>query len=236
MNREYKTMAVVLLCVACLSGCVSTMRGGPQRLLPVELVDKLVVEKAATELASGDFDGDMQKLGRNARISKLVSAADANYYEFRRDLLANSRHSDAASGTLTLLMSIAGSLTGSPGVKQHYLLGTNLVNGVSTQFDKSYLHEKNIASLAATMDADRASQLVVILDGMEQDGYRGQTALLDLYKYLAAGTVESAAISIERQARENAEKNGMIVSDPALRARLRQVRQDEEVLRLQSSP
>lgn len=211
MKKEFAAMAVVIN-VALITGCVSTMRGGPPRMLPADLVTKTEVETAAKTLASGVNDGQANKIERNKNISLLVSAADARFYEFRRDILANARHSSAGSGILTLLMSIAGSMTGSPGVKQHYLLGTNLVNGVSSQYGQSYLHEKSVAALIATMDADRSAQLIVILNGMEDSEYRGQTALLDLYKYLSAGTIESAVESIERHAKENAQINGLIAS------------------------
>lgn len=218
----------ILLAMLGLCGCISTMRGTPDRPFPVEYVTKKdEIATAVAQLSSGRLDGGSNKAARNEHLSILLSAVDANYYEFRKDLFANSRHSSATAGTLSLLMTIAGSLTGSPGVKQHYLLGTNLVNGFSTQYQKSYLYEKNIASLIATMDSERASTLGKILDSMDEDDYRGQTALLDVYKYFVAGTLENAVTALERQAKQNANDNEMLVREKQLRQSLNQQRQQQ---------
>ena len=221
-------LIILAACANC--ACVSTMRGTPDRPFPPAYITKereTEIKDSAVALSNGSLDGADQKTERNQQLSLLLSVVDANYYEFRKDLFANSRHSSATAGTLSLLMTIAGSLTGSPGVKQHYLLGTNLVNGFSTQYQKSYLYEKNIASLIATMDSERASTLSKILDSMEEDDYRGQTALLDVYKYFVAGTLENAVTALERQAKQNATDNEMLVRDKQLRQSLNQQRQQE---------
>lgn len=221
---------LILLAVCANCACISTMRGTPDRPFPVEYVtgeDGSKVKSAVASLSNGSLDGGANKTDRNKNLSILLSVVDANYYEFRKDLFANSRHSSAGAGTLSLLMTIAGSLTGSPGVKQHYLLGTNLVNGFSTQYQKSYLYEKNIASLIATMDSERASTLSKILDSMNDDDYRGQTALLDVYKYFVAGTLENAVTALERQAKQNATDNEMLVRDKLLRQSLNEQRKQE---------
>lgn len=204
------------------------MRGTPDRPFPIQYVtSQSGIEDAVAQLSNGTLDGAQQKTERNRKLSLLLSTVDANYYEFRKDLYANSRHSSAAAGALTLLMTIAGGLTGSPGVKQHYLFGTNLVNGVSTQYQKSYLYEKNIASLIATMDSERASVLSSILDSMENDDYRGQTALLDVYKYFVAGTLENAVTALERGAKQNAAQNEMLVRDKQLRQQLNEQKRQQ---------
>jgi hypothetical protein len=221
---------LILLAVCANCACVSTMRGTPDRPFPAGYITKereAEIKASAVALSNGSLDGDDRKTERNQKLSLLLSAVDANYYEFRKDLFANSRHSSASAGTLSLLMTIAGSLTGSPGVKQHYLLGTNLVNGFSTQYQKSYLYEKNIASLIATMDSERALILGEILDSMEKNDYRGQTALLDVYKYFVAGTLENAVTALERDAKGKAAHNEMLVRDRSLRQESNQQKRDQ---------
>jgi hypothetical protein len=268
-THAFKTCIGISICIL-LTGCISTMRGTPDRPFKV---DQIVVGNnitvAVQSLSTGsldgpvckgalaamypsgsdrsastslrmtqqrmigtDFDGSDCKTIRNRQVSLLLSAVDANYYEFRKDLFANSRHSAAGSGALTLLMTIAGGLTGSAGVKQHYLLGTNLVNGISTQFDKSYLYEKNIASLVATMDGERDALLSRILDSMDEVDYRGQSALLDVYKYFVAGTLENAVTSLERQARQKADDSALLLRNERHRNRVLQLESDGAVERM----
>lgn len=220
----YKSIIFMLASLS-LSGCISTMRGTPDRPFKADIVVKKdLIADAVTSLSNGSLDGQTYTTVRNQKISILLSAVDANYFEFRKDIFANSRHSSAASGALTLLMTIAGGLTPSAGVKNHYLLGTNLVSGVSTQYQKNYLYEKNIASLIATMDGDRDEQLDKILRQLDTDSYRGQAALLDIYRYFVKGTLENAVTTLERQASEKAKEKAAIVQD---RERSNQVRTDE---------
>ena len=219
MRINFVKATICMMTCLIMAGCVSTMRGTPNKPFSSKLVtDEDVIKTAVEELSRGAHDGRdaISEKNRNEKISILLSAVDANYFEFRKDVFANSRHSSASSGMLTLLMTIAGGLTGSAGVKQHYLLGTNLVNGVSTQFQKSYLYEKNIGSLVATMDADRDKVLDGILSAIEARDYRGQTALLDIYNYFIAGTLENAVASLEQKTLAEAKKNAGLVRNRSL--------------------
>ena len=105
-----------------VTGCVSTMRGTPDRPFSSTLVtDEAAIKNAVVTLSNGSLDSSDANIvaRRNQNISTLLSAVDANYFEFRKNIFANSRHSSAGTGSLTLLMTIAGGLTGSAGVKQH---------------------------------------------------------------------------------------------------------------------
>lgn len=220
-TRPLRIFCCTLMCLVA-SGCISTMRGTPERPFePGVVTDKATLERAVLELSSGALDGTDKKIARDKEVSKLLSAVDANYFEFRKDVRANSRHSSAASGMLTLLMTIAGGLTESAGVKNHYLLGTNLVGGTSTQFQKSYLYESNIAALIAKMDADRDKTLAEIMNMMEDNAYRGHLALLNVHKYFVKGTLESAVTSIEKAATEDARNAAAVLNDKALRNELK---------------
>lgn len=220
-NRPFRIFCCTVLCLMACS-CISTMRGTPQRPFEPGLVtDKATLKQAVLDLSSGALDGTDKKKQRDNEVSKLLSAVDANYFEFRKDVRANSRHSSAASGMLTLLMTIAGGLTESAGVKNRYLLGTNLVGGTSTQFQKSYLYESNIAALIAKMDADRDKTLAEIMNMMEDDDYRGHLALLNVHKYFVKGTLESAVTSIEKAATEDARDAATVLSNSALRSELK---------------
>ncbi len=221
-----------------VTGCVSTMRGTPDRPFSSTLVtDEAAIKNAVVTLSNGSLDSSDANIvaRRNQNISTLLSAVDANYFEFRKNIFANSRHSSAGTGSLTLLMTIAGGLTGSAGVKQHYLLGTNLVNGVSTQFQKSYLYEKNVGSLVATMDADRDEILKGILVAIDEGEYRGQLALLDVYKYFVAGTLENAVVSLEKKATEQAGKSAADVRDIQLLRSQRALQRQDALRSFQQS-
>lgn len=222
MTKNFNKAIICLLACLALPACISTMRGTPDRpFKPNVVIKKDLIEAAVTALSNGSLDGTSNTTTRNKQISILLSAVDANYFEFRKDVYANSRHSSASSGALTLLMTIAGGLTPSAGVKNNYLLGTNLVTGFSTQYQKSYLYEKNIASLIATMDSDRDEQLDKILRQLDNGNYRGQSALLDIYKYFVKGTLENAVTTLERDASEKAKRSALILQNRDLSDQIR---------------
>ena len=109
------------------------------------------------------------------------------------------------------------------------------MNGVSTQFQKSYLYEKNVGSLVATMDADRDEILKGILVAIDEGEYRGQLALLDVYKYFVAGTLENAVVSLEKKATEQAGKSAADVRDIQLLRSQRALQRQDALRSFQQS-
>jgi hypothetical protein len=193
---------VMLVCMGfLLAGCVTGFRGAPKPLFDPKLVESK--EFADPTSLFNELVQASDPKERNKAISKLLALADVRYTEFRHNLVANKKHSGAATDMLLLAMNIAGGLTTSAGVKDNYLAGSALVHGGNTLYDKDYMFDQTLPALVAQMDANRRTKLLEIRTTMASqsiDEYPGQVALADILDYHQAGTLFGAVAGVHRGA------------------------------------
>lgn len=193
---------VLLVCMGfLLAGCATGLRGAPKP--PFD--PKLVENKAFADPTSlfNELVQATDPKARNKAVTKLLALVDIRYTEFRHNLVANKKNSEAATDMLLLAMNIAGGLTTSAGVKDHYLAGSALVQGGNTIYDKDYLFDQTLPALVAQMDANRKAKLLEIRTAMASqsiDEYPGQVALADILDYHQAGTLFGAVAGVHRAA------------------------------------
>ncbi|ANB16236.1 hypothetical protein [Dokdonella koreensis] len=201
-------VASALLGTLCFSGCATGFRGAPK--LPFNPEQAYVAFESGKELerlaALGPTD---TKEERNELVTRLISAVDLRYSEFKHDFVANRKHASSIADTLTLAMTVAGTLTTSAGVKDHYLAGIALVTGSQGIYDKNYLFAQTVSALIAQMDANRKEKLLEIVTAMSEDmaSYPPISAFNDIIDYHHAGSVMGALIAIQRDARKKEEKS-----------------------------
>lgn len=222
MNSMIQRAFLVLL-LASLGGC-ATFRGAPD--LPFEsgkVFGKDETQNALKKLASSDPDFDVAE--RNGQVIKLIAAIDLGYGGFKQQFMAQRQHVGSLSDALILAMTVAGSLTNSAGVKEHYLQGIALVRGGTENYDKNYLLTQTVHALVAQMDASRKQKLQEIYEKMTNSNlvqYPAIAAYNDVLDYYHAGTVLGAILSIQADAKQkeneaNALLSPMLTSDKIMR-------------------
>jgi len=191
------------------SGC-TTFRGAPNLPFDQGKVfieqnadgDRNVAEEALRTLANPDKIHN--ETDRNAQVMVLLAAIDLQYSDFKQDFLAQRQHVGSISDALVLAMTIAGSLTGSAGVKQNYLQGIALVRGSTENYDKNYMLTQTVYALTAQMDANRKDKLSAIYEKLLNQSlveYPAIAAYNDVLDYYHAGTVLGAIIAIQSDAK-----------------------------------
>lgn len=205
--------ATALSCVlgALLSSGCTTFRGAPNLPFDQDKVfvgsnaagNESVADEALRKLASSTEIKDEDD--RNAQVVILLAAIDLRYTGFKQDFLAQRQHVGSISDALVLAMTIAGSLTGSAGVKQNYLQGIALVRGGAENYDKNYMLTQTVYALVAQMDANRKERLNAIYAKLLNQSlveYPAIAAYNDVLDYYHAGTVLGAIIAIQSDAKK----------------------------------
>lgn len=140
---------------------------------------------------------------RNLSAHQLIAYVDVNYMNYRQSFVFDRQHADAISDGLQLMMTVAGGLTNSKGVKDNYLAGIAILTGGETIYDKSYLFEKTAPALATQMDAGRKEKALELLTKLEKlpcPAYPGQVVLADILDYYSRGTVVGAITETHKDA------------------------------------
>lgn len=198
MNVSLRLAAVVLLGVA-TAGCISSFRGTPARPF------SQAYAKQSAEVPMDALLIVTEASDRNIYIRGVMAVIDINYQSFKYSVAANKRHSASVADGLTLLMTIAGTLTGSAGVKQNYLQGIALITGATSIYDKNYLQAQTTSALIAQMETNRARVREIIAEGMSKEinEYPAITAAQNLAEYFDAGTILGALLGIQNDAKES---------------------------------
>jgi hypothetical protein len=199
-------MAALILAVN--SGCATT-RGSPADIYTKNYGATLSADVPLRALATGkDTNGNwLSESTRNAHVFAALAVADVRYSEFQQELVSGHNHASSVSDALVLAMTIAGSLTGSAGVKENYLQGIALVTGGRSIYEKNYLQSQTIAALISQMDANRKKKRLEILTQMTQSptAYPGPAAYNDIMAYYSSGTIIGALMGIQASAKKEAE-------------------------------
>jgi hypothetical protein len=196
----------VCLCAMLAGGC-ATFRGAPQSLVtPKELESK---SSFRTENLIEDLVGATSESQRTLAATKLMAVCDIRYMEFRHEIVANRKHSRAASNALSLMTDVAASLTDSAGVKNNYIALSVLIQGGNNIYDKDYMFDRTLDALVAQMDANRKTKLLDIRRAMTKDitEYPGPSALADVIDYYHAGTINGAILGVHKAANEEEQQS-----------------------------
>lgn len=221
MNRiaNFAYASILLL----LTGC-ATFRGAP----PAPFVVKDVWAKDSIQAAVKSLTGTCPKpvntdsqgaqcivvtteIERNEKAHLLLALVDTEYRDFVQKFVYEKQHVQASTNFLRLLMTTAGGLTNSRGVKDNYLAGASLLSGGDAIFDNEYLFKETSRALASQMDASRAKMRTAIDMKLRlpYPDYPGPSVLADIQAYYRAGTITQAVTDTQREAavKQNIEEN-----------------------------
>jgi len=156
---------------------------------------------AADQCPTGKYADAMQAF-RNSYIEAIRAKVDDSYSSFKGALYAGHSYLELGADLAVLGLGGAGSVIADSGLKSILAATSSGVTGAAASFDKQVLNQQNTLAIISTMDAQRASQAVVIVTGEQKsvDDYPIESALVDLRVLQQEGSVVSALEVIQGNA------------------------------------
>lgn len=193
-----------IVTVLALSGCGTVSHGGaPKSSFKIQN-DIDALEKAFAPAASIEKANALGATveSRNSFIDGRLALYNIRYVEFIQTLGVDKQVLDTSSDIMLLGLNTAGMLTGGVRAKANLAAAATLITGSKTSIDKNFYFEKTMPALVATMNNQRKSVLIRIIDGRNDDlkNYSMTQALGDLYDYEHAGTLIGAINTIQAEA------------------------------------
>jgi hypothetical protein len=159
--------------------------------------------KADAEAAERTAGSDAAKRCRNDIAYYRIRYYDANYYTFKRLVLAGNSSYNAGTDIAVLGLNAAGTLTGGATTKAILAAISGGLIGTRGVIDKDLYFNSSINTLIAQMDADRAEAFEQILKNLARKNiadYPLAAAEIDTGRYYEAGTLPHAIQSILKNA------------------------------------
>ena len=186
------------------SAAVTIATGAPADTADSLNVDQFAEQFAPTKVSAcqAETDPTKAKRCRNDIANYRIRYYDANYYTFKRLVLAGNSTYNAATDIAVLGLSAAGTLSGGATTKAILAAISGGLIGTRGVIDKDLYFNSSINTLIAQMDADRAERYDMILGSFRKEtlDYPLSAAEIDTGRYYEAGTLPHAIQSILKNA------------------------------------
>jgi hypothetical protein len=185
-----------------LSGCLSSIDGGPPRLFTI--TEESDVARSRLMTAEDNYyaaAGAKNKTLRNEIIAARMRAVDSYYYAFEASLIRERQELGFISSIISIGLSGAVPLVYAEGTKNILGAASSGLQGASKAFSDEVLFQKTVQVLATQMRARRdavASDIITRTKTLDVDEYPLSMALGDVDEYYAAGTIAGALIEIQK--------------------------------------
>lgn len=196
--------AVLLAGALALSGCASIH--GTQEPITAADVDSsnlFCPTQAEITAFNGMAGGIARRDYRDQIVAKCVKAIDKNYAEFKVKLQADAVISNLSSDVLALGLGGAAALTKGQTAKQ-FTQGALFAAGVGADINKDIFYQQALPAVESSMDANRSTILVNILNAEKGDSdgtsYTLASAALDIDAYEHAGNIYTAIAELTKTA------------------------------------
>jgi len=216
-TRSWK--GLLLATCAALGGCAG-MSEGP---VPISQSTSVELEGLRTAIREECLDmsvttgqqGNQDR--RNELVTAFMAAADMNYNNYERELLAFSRDNDLGGSLANQLLSAIGAASGSRAISRATNITSGAVSGTQSAFAKSLLNQ-TVSVLQTHMRAQRATQAAQIIDhlALPYEQWNTCLALREALAYEQAGTLNAALAAMAASATAN-EEEGDADEDRAIR-------------------
>jgi hypothetical protein len=191
-----------LLIALLVSGCFSSIEGGPPRLFSVaEESDIARARLARGEDAFYSAPAAQNKLVRNEIIAGRMRAIDTYYYAFEASLIRERQEVGFISSIISIGLSGAVPLVNAEATKNILGAASSGLQGATKAYSDEVLFQKTVQVLATQMRAHRdavASNIIKKMNTFDLDAYPLSMALSDVDEYYAAGTIAGALIEIQK--------------------------------------
>jgi hypothetical protein len=202
-------LAAAMFLALMLAGCATVRHGGapePAFNYEKDLQDLETLFAPAASIAA--VGANPTDAARNSFMDGRIALYNIRYIRFVRDLGVDKQHLDAATDILILGLSVAGASTGALRAKTNLATAAAAVTGTKIAIDKHFYFDKTIQALVSTMNAQRKTIMVRMIDGRSKtvSEYPLLRVLDDLSDYELAGTLIGAINVLQADAADK-EKN-----------------------------
>ncbi|MBD9355934.1 hypothetical protein [Methylomonas albis] len=210
-----KTISLVVVgsIVTFETGCQS-LKGYPDRTVDISAEIKPLEDYFTAKIIEtyNKKTGEDKKLYRDEVVHGRLRAIDLQFEAFEKQIQLEKNSMDMGIDLAVLGLSGAGTMAGGAATKAILAAISGGLTGADLSIDKSLYYEKTMPVLFSQMEAMRATQLVNIYKGLEQDTsrYPLSRALFDIDTYYKVGTIPGAIVGITTAAgasHEEANKN-----------------------------
>jgi hypothetical protein len=187
---------VLVSAVFVLSGCAS-FDGRPTPVITVQRADAMVASYPADQaiehmgvIAASDVAA--RNTYRNRVVAAYLTAIDAHYGQFVRDLSRSGKGAHLGFDTILLGLTGAGAIFDK--AASELASGATAIAGVRNSFDRELFAEKALPIIMSLMESRRLEVRSDISRGLSRpEGvYTLEDAFSDLMRYEAAGTIDGA--------------------------------------------
>lgn len=191
-----------------LSAC-ATFDGRPTPVITLQKADKLIAAYApdhaiATigQIPASDVAG--RNSYRNRVIAAYLTAIDAHYDQFARELSRSGKGTHLGLDSALLLLTGAGAIFSK--AASNLSAGATAVGGFRGSFDRELFSDKTLPIVLTVMDTRRLAVRADILRGSStpESIYTLEDAFSDLVRYEGAGTIDGALSNIAASAGDEA--------------------------------
>jgi len=185
-----------------LSGCFTTIEGGPPRLFSI--AEESAVARARLERDEEAYysaPAAQNRAFRNEIITQRMRAIDSYYYAFEAAILRERQEVGFISSIISIGLAGAIPLVNPIATKDILGAASAGLQGATKAYSDEVLFQKTVQVLATQMRARRdlvAADIVTRMRTLDTDAYPLAMALADLDAYYAAGTIAGALIEIQK--------------------------------------
>lgn len=204
MKEEIMHKMIAALLLIPLSAC-ATFDGRPKPIIGVKTADAIVAQynpdKTINNMASipaSDIAG--RNSYRDRVIAVYLTAIDAHYGEFVRNLSRSGKGTHIGIDSALLLLTGAGAIFDK--AASDLAAGATAVGGVRGSIDRELFADKTITILTSLMDSRRLAVRADIIRSQSkpESVYTLESAYADLMLYEAAGTIDGALADVAADA------------------------------------
>lgn len=197
-----KNILAVLLGLTIFSGCAVVMRGGPDRVAPIDGQAAELLAKYSKPGAIPIDESGITEKDRNQILEDLMRLVDANYFKFETELSQGRAIFDTTTDLAILGLGAAGSLVTHSGTQAILSAISGGIGGSRTSINKNIFHEKSTQALIAKMQASRKTIEELIRKGMTLSlmEYSLSRGINNIEAYYNAGTIIGAIENITADA------------------------------------
>ena len=228
-------LARALATAALLSlGACASFDGQPRAVIQPVLALPAGYEPAAALADYYNLDSEGERKNyRNRVIGIYMTAADANFIEYRRNLSREMKGANFGIGTAIVGLTSVGSFAAER-TANILSAGAAGLAGTQGKLSREVYFEKTLPALFAGMEANRTQVRTTIVGRMaDGDKYSLGEALSDLARYEAAASLDQAIETMTTETAKRAEREqerfanviglGSLVEDPVARIELREL-------------
>ncbi|WP_162596119.1 hypothetical protein [Methylobacterium sp. 17Sr1-1] len=222
VELDPRRLVLLTLFAILLAACTPSLRGGPERIYPIEAEGEFVKAASGPEsyLAYATAGGVRKRELRDAIVHSKMYGIDLKYSEYEAQLTRERQEIPFLTTVATLGLTTSAATVASTELKTILATAAAGLTGVREAYDRDILLDRTIALLEQQMRTQRKLLRARIIERLALgiDVYPLELALSDIESYYRAGTLTGALVGLSEDSGVRL-RNATIVEDQAVTVR-----------------